>query len=175
MLNYFMIFWLVQEIAVNYRTYKSLLIVLFASSVGVAIIGIGAALGVIDYPGAFNGSSIMSTLQYTNTTCIYVAIMSIIGVVLAVAEKRLPVKLLYVVSTILLLVVMLSAVSKGAWVALLAALVIFLVVIPGGSRLQSAGFFLSSLMVAWISSSKLLPILISKDPLPATKETVISN
>jgi O-antigen ligase len=173
--NYFMIFWLVREIAVNYRTYKSLLIVLFASSVGVAIIGIGAALGIIDYPGAFNGSSIMSTLQYTNTTCIYVAIMSIIGVALAVTEKRLPVKLLYVVSTILLLVVMLSAVSKGAWVALLAALILFLVVIPGGSRLQSVGFFLFSLILAWISSSKLLPILISKDPLPATKETVISE
>ena len=124
MLNYFMIFWLVQEITVNYRTFKSLLIVLFVSSVGVAIIGIGAALGVIDYPGAFNGSSIMSTLQYTNTTCIYVAIMSIIGVALAVTEKRLP----------------LVAIRRNnnplaggyaecsferCWVALLAALVLF--------------------------------------------------
>ena len=173
--NYFMIFWLVREIAFNYRTYKSLVVVLFASSVGVAIIGIGAAIGIIDYPGAFNGSSIMSTLQYVNATCIYVAIMSIIGVALAVTERKFAVKLLYIVSTVLLLVVMLSAASKGAWVALLAALVIFLVVIPGGSRLQSAGLFLVSLMVAWVSSSRFLPFLISKDPLPSTKETVISE
>ena len=78
-LNYSIIYFLVAQITIDMKIFKNWLVVLYASSVGVALIGIGCATGYVNYPAGFDGQNITSTLQYTNATSAYMAIMSIIG------------------------------------------------------------------------------------------------
>lgn len=174
-LNYFMIYWLVREVAVNLRISRILLIVLFTSSLGVALIGIAAALGYISYPGAFDGRYIMSTLQYVNAASVYMGIMSIIGISLAVTENRLPLKAFYGLATFMLMVVMLNASSKGAWIAVLASVVVYLAAIQKIKRLESVYLFITTLTAAAVVSMRVLPFLITKEPVPPAANTIISE
>jgi O-antigen ligase len=174
-LNYFMIYWLVREAAVNYRINRTLLIVLFTSSLGVALIGIGAALGYFKYPGAFDGRHIMSTLQYINATSIYMGIMSLIGISLAVTGKRFWLKAFFSLASFLMMMVMFNASSKGAWAALFAVAIIYMVYVPNRKRLESVCLLLTTLAASAITAAKLLPVLISKEPLPPAANTIISE
>ena len=49
-LNYFMVYWMVSQVVHDYRRYEDILRVILASGVGVALIGILAALGISEYP-----------------------------------------------------------------------------------------------------------------------------
>ena len=71
-INYFMAFWMAAEATREIRKPQLLLNVLLASAALVALLGIGAAAGTFDYPGAFMGGRIYSSFQYPNTLATYV-------------------------------------------------------------------------------------------------------
>ena len=81
-LNYGLIYFLVAQITLDLKLFKNWLVVLYASSVGVALIGIGCATGYMNYPAGFDGQNITSTLQYVNATSAYMAICIIKGLLL---------------------------------------------------------------------------------------------
>ncbi|NSW82988.1 MAG: O-antigen ligase family protein [Syntrophothermus sp.] len=148
-LDYFMIYWMVTQVVRDYRRYETVLQVLFASALGVAAIGIAAATGYSHYPGAFEDGRIMSTLQYPNTTATYMAVMSLIGVVLWIRERNTVRKLIYAVSTTIMVLVAIVAVSKGGWLVLVAGALLLLAGMPGLYRLKTA----YSLFLAWVGAS----------------------
>lgn len=140
-LNYFMVYFMVTQVVRDYRRYEYMLKIILASGVGVAAIGILAAVGLSQYPSAFtyeNGvARILSTLQYPNTTAAYLAVISLIGVTLWIREKNHVMKLIYGTSIYLLMLVVLAALSKGAWLIFILGAILLLLGMPGIYRFKS--------------------------------------
>jgi len=114
-LNYFVIFWMVTQVVKTWSDYKTILLILLAAGTGVAVIGLLAATGYSNYPGAFNGQVILSTLQYTNTTAAYLAVISLLAITLVTVEKKLSIRLIYTTAAFIMILVILCTLSKGAW------------------------------------------------------------
>jgi len=163
-LNYFMIYWLVSQVVKDYRAYENILRVLLAAGVGVAVIGVLAAVGYSDYPSAFNGGQIMSTLQYPNTAAAYLAVISLIGVTLWIRERYLTVKIIYALSTYLAVLVVLAAVSKGAWLIFIAGALLLFLGMPGIYRLKSLYSLGLAFAAAFIASVKFVPAITGENP-----------
>jgi len=136
-LNYFMVYWVVTRVARSYRLVRELLKFLVAGGLVVAVIGILAAVGYSDYPGAYENGVIMSTLQYSNTMAAYLAVMILIGVTLVQQEKTIWLKVVYSLANYLMAVAVLGALSKGAWIILIGGALLLLIGLPGMYRLKS--------------------------------------
>src|SRR5665647_369173 len=140
-LNYFMVYWMVSQVVKDYQDYENILKILLASALGVAAIGILAATGYSHYPAAFTIEGgiprILSTLQYPNTTAAYLAVVSLIGVTLWIRERMQIMKLVYGVSIYIMMLVVMAAYSKGAWVILILGSLLLLLGMPGIYRLKS--------------------------------------
>lgn len=163
-LNYFMVYWLVSQVVKDYRDYENILRVLLAAGVGVAVIGVLAAVGYSDYPSAFNGRQIMSTLQYPNTTAAYLAVISLIGLTLWIRERYFTMKIIYGLSTYLAILVVLAAVSKGAWLIFIAGALLLLLGMPGIYRLKSLYSLGLAFTAAFIAAAKFVPAITGEDP-----------
>ncbi len=140
-LNYFMVYFMVTQVVRDYRRYEYMLKIILASGVGVAAIGILAAVGLSQYPSAFtyeyNIARILSTLQYPNTTAAYLAVTSLIGVTLWIRERNSLMKLIYGTSIYILMLVVLAALSKGAWLIFILGAILLLIGMPGIYRFKS--------------------------------------
>jgi len=151
--NYGLIYFLVAQITVDLRMFKNWLVVLYASSVGVALVGIGCAIGYVHYPAGFDGQNITSTLQYTNATSAYMAIMAIVGVTLALTSKKFWWQVLFSFTASLLILVSINSASKGAWLIFIFALFLFLIGMPARYRIKSVYFFIVTLFAGLASSN----------------------
>ncbi|NLU50743.1 MAG: hypothetical protein GXX09_10140 [Syntrophomonadaceae bacterium] len=156
-LNYFMVYWMVTQVVRDYKTYETVLRVLFASALGVAAIGIAAATGLSHYPGAFENGRIMSTLQYPNTTATYMAVMSLIGITLWIRERGIFKKVAYGLGTTLMVLIAVVAVSKGGWIVLVLGGILLLAGMPGVYRLKSMYCMAAAIGAAAVSTIKFLP------------------
>jgi O-antigen ligase len=136
-LNYFMVYWVVTRVARSYRLVRELLKFLVAGGLVVAVIGILAAVGYSDYPGAYENGVIMSTLQYSNTMAAYLAVMILIGVTLVQQEKTIWLKVVYSLANYLMAVAVIGALSKGAWIIMVGGALLLLIGMPGMYRLKS--------------------------------------
>ena len=166
-LNYGLIYFLVAQITLDLKLFKNWLVVLYASSVGVALIGIGCATGYVNYPAGFDGQNITSTLQYVNATSAYMAIMAIIGITLALNAGKTWLKVLYSFTAALLILVSVNAASKGAWVIFILALVLFLVGMPTGYRIKSVYLFIATLAAGLASSYLFVHYIQNEQPVSA--------
>lgn len=158
-LNFFMVYWMVTQVVKDYRAYENILRILLAAGVGVAAIGILAATGYSHYPSAFDGKQIMSTLQYTNATAAYLAVLSLIGVTLWIREKNLVMKFVYGISTYLMMLVVIGAVSKGAWLIFIAGALLLLIGMPGIYRIKSIYNLGIAMLAAIITASSFIPAI----------------
>lgn len=160
-LNYFMVYWMVSQVLRDYRRYEDMLRIILASGLGVALIGILAAVGISDYPSAFDANSlrILSTLQYPNTTAAFLAVISLLGVTLWIREESPWLKLIYSTSIYLLILVVLAAFSKGAWVIFALGALLLLAGMPGIYRLKSLYILGAASLAALAAYSKFIPAL----------------
>lgn len=177
-LNYFMVYWMVSQVVHDYRRYEDILRVILASGVGVALIGILAAVGISDYPSAFDPNTIriLSTLQYPNTTAAYLAVISLLGVTLWIREKNPLLKLIYGSCIYLLLLVVLAAFSKGAWVILLVGAALLLIGMPGLYRLKSLYILGLAGVAALATYGKFmaaLPVVTQQEPAVALQKLLL--
>ncbi len=131
------------------------------------MIGIGCAAGYVNYPAGFDGQNITSTLQYTNATSAYMAIMSIIGITLALNAEKTWYRVLYSFTVSLLILVSVNAASKGAWVIFILALVLFLVGMPTGYRIKSVYLFIATLAAGLASSYLFVHYIQNEQPVSA--------
>ena len=136
-LNYFMVFWMVTQVIKDFRDYKTILQILLAAGTGVAVIGLLAATGYSDYPAAFNGRVILSTLQYPNTTAAYLAVISLLAITLVTVERKLSTRLIYTTTAFVMILVILCTLSKGAWLIFVIGAVLLLAVMPGLNKISS--------------------------------------
>ena len=164
-LNYFMIYWLVTQIVKDYKAYENILRILLASGLGVAAIGIMAATGYSDYPSAFDGRQIMSTLQYPNTTAAYLAVLSLIGITLWTREKNIFMKFIYALSTSIMILVILGTTSKGAWLIFIIGALLLLLGMPSLIYRLKALYGLGvAFLAALITSRGFVPAITGDDP-----------
>ncbi|MEN6327426.1 MAG: O-antigen ligase family protein, partial [Syntrophomonas sp.] len=171
-LNYFMVYFMVTQVVRDYRRYEYMLKIILASGVGVAAVGILAAVGLSQYPSAFtyenNIARILSTLQYPNTTAAYLAVISLIGVTLWIRERNPLMKLIYGTSIYILILVVLAALSKGAWLIFILGAILLLLGMPGIYRFKSVYI----LVLAGVAALLTYPRFISAIPAATGGEPV---
>jgi len=126
---YFMVYWMAYRAAKVEKNHKFLLLVIYLAGIGVALIGILAAAGVFQLPGAYAGGRIMSTLQYPNTLAIYLVALNIIGLALGVKAERLFARLFYAAGNLLMIVVIVGTQSRGGWILFPLAIALFIYLI----------------------------------------------
>jgi tetratricopeptide (TPR) repeat protein len=136
-INYFMVYWIAKETVKSEKDIKALLRAIFFSAVGVAVVGIGAAMGVIDYPGAVVGNRIYSTLQYPNTTATFLALSTFLGFGLINTSQNKAGKIVYSVGNMLLMAVIVASQSRGSWFLYPLVMMMFFVGLPKQYRFFS--------------------------------------
>ncbi|NLW91100.1 MAG: O-antigen ligase family protein [Syntrophomonadaceae bacterium] len=137
-LNYFMIYWMVTAIVKDFRDYDKVLKILVASGLGVALIGILAAVGWVHYQDAYLDYTILSTLQYPNATANYLSVLILIALALLNLQKKLYQKIVLLIIGYIMLLVVFCTLSKGAWLILAAGALLLLVGMPANIRLKTA-------------------------------------
>lgn len=76
---FFLVYWAASELSKKDPWGRMLTGILYATGVGVALAGLGAALGVIEIRDGFVSNRIFSTLQYPNSLAVYLLFMSFVG------------------------------------------------------------------------------------------------
>lgn len=163
-LNYFMVYWVVTQVARSYGLVREMLKFLVAGGLVVAVIGILAAVGLSDYPGAFVNGMIMSTLQYSNTMAAYLAVMILIGVTLVQQETSIWLKIVYSLANFLMALAVLGALSKGAWIILVGGALLLLIGMPGMYRIKSFYYLGMAIGVAGVIYSRFSVAIASVEP-----------
>jgi O-antigen ligase len=93
---YFVIYYVVRYYANKDRKIKHVLLnIILISGFGVALVGIGCAIGTWSYNGAYTWGRLNSTLQYTNALASYMCVLFFIGVYYASDRYNLKHKCLY--------------------------------------------------------------------------------
>lgn len=165
-LNYFMIFWMITQVVKNFRDYKTILQILLAAGTGVAVIGLLAATGYSDYPSAFNGRVILSTLQYPNATAAYLAVISLLAITLVTVEKKLSARLIYTTAAFVMMLVILCTLSKGAWLIFIIGAVLLLAVMPGLNKISSLWALAVAAAAAGATYTKFYPAIVAEQAAP---------
>lgn len=163
-LNLFMVYWMVTQVVKDYQGYEKTLQILLASGAGVAAIGLLAATGYSHYPGAFDGQMISSTLQYFNSMAAFLSVLTLIGVTLWVREESIGRKLIYGIVCFLMLLTVLGAISKGAWLILFAGAILLLIGMPGVYRWKSLYYLGVAAGAAAVTASRFIPAVTGDEP-----------
>lgn len=79
---YFLTFWSVSRLVRNERDAESILKIIYASAIGVALAGLATATGLIHIKDGFNEGRIFSTFQYPNALASYLSAVVFMGVYL---------------------------------------------------------------------------------------------
>lgn len=166
-LNYFAVYLIISNVIRNIADAEALARVLVASGVGVAVIGIMAALGYSDYPAAFQAGAIYSTLQYSNTTAAFLAVMSLIAAGLWTREKDRATKFVYLLAIAIMILTVLATFSKGAWLIYGAGTVLMMIGMPGVYRLKAIYGLLTASVAAAAAFQKFYPAVTSESSFAA--------
>ncbi len=163
-LNYFLVYMLVCQVIPDLQSARTVLKTLLASATAVAVIGLMAATGYSDYPGAFVENHIMSTLQYHNTTAAYLGAMSFVGFALLLAPAERSRRFIYSGAVYLMLLVTVTAISKGALLMVMAAALILFLGIPARYRWVYVYNLFYIFAIAFLASSLLVPRITGGEP-----------
>lgn len=163
-LNYFLIYMLVAEVVPDLKAARTVLNTLLAAAVGVAVIGLMAATGFSDYPGAFVNNHIMSTLQYHNTTAAYLGAMCFVGCAMLLTAAEMHRRMVYSGAVYLMALVTVTAISKGALLIIMAAAGLFFLGISGRYRRVYLYNLLYIFIMAFLTSSLLMQQITGTEP-----------
>ncbi|NLB52961.1 MAG: O-antigen ligase family protein, partial [Syntrophomonadaceae bacterium] len=155
-LNYFLIYMLVAQVVPDMKSVRVVIKTLFAAAVGVAVIGLLAATGYSQYPGAFVENHIMSTLQYHNTTAAYLGAMCFAGFALLLTTSDWSRKQVYAGAVYLLALVTVTAISKGALLTVMAAAIVFFIGTPRRYKIIYLYNLIYLFAIAFLTSSFLM-------------------
>lgn len=136
-----MIFWMAYRSVKDIRDLDRLLLCGYIAAIVMALIGLGAALGMIQLAGAWEEGHIRSTLQYHNALAIYLAAMSMAGIAFYLKASRPLSRALYTAGNYLLLLVIMGTLSRGTWLLYPLILAGYFLLIPAEYR-HKAGYHL---------------------------------
>lgn len=149
-INYFIAFWLAAEAVKELKKPQLLLNILLINITLTALLGIGAAAGTFDYPGALTGGRISSTLQYPNTLATYLTAGFFLSMTLFLESGKTWGKYIYSAANFTLIFVFIFTYSRGAWLAFPLVLILYLIGISGGKRLEGAIGFIMTFVPAFL-------------------------
>lgn len=148
MANYTAVYWLLAYSIRTLNGVRGYLGVFAASGAGVALLGLGAAIGTFHYKDAFVGGRIYSSLQYPNTLAAFLTAINLLSLYLAAETRRKAVRVLLGVANYLMFLAFLGAQSRGAMLIYPLALLLLLAGLPGRLRLGA----LMQLLLQLVSS-----------------------
>lgn len=157
--NYFAIYILARDLISDEKHRKYLLNTIVLSAVGIALVGIGSAIGTWEYNGAVMSNRISSTFQYPNTLASYLAavFILILGLTIIVDNKKL--KALYGISSSLMLFTFILTYSRGMWLILPILLIFLFFTIPNRRKLElivyTATNVVTAIPLAFLFTSRL--------------------
>lgn len=141
---FFLVYWTTSELCKKEQWRQILTAILYATGVGVALAGLGAALGIVEIHDGFVENRIFSTLQYPNSLAVYLLFMSFLGFYFwATSSKR--VKFLFAAGNYFILMTFLGTNSRGG---LLVAAIMFPVFLAGLAREHRIWVLFSMLFTA---------------------------
>ncbi|GFN23699.1 O-antigen ligase family protein [Thermanaeromonas sp. C210] len=125
-----LLFWSVSRYIQGIRDVQFFLRAIFLSSLIVSLVGLGAAAGLVEFPGAYEGGVIHSTLQYRNALAAFLAASQIVGLYLWLfAGSTLGRGLLGPANLILTITLILTQ-SRGGWILYFLALAVWFAGLP---------------------------------------------
>ncbi len=173
---YFAVFYMVSEMAENLKVKIIFLWTIVFSAVGVSIIGLNSAMGgtlvsLLNkafsklgvqgdlFFGLFVDYRINSTLQYPNALASYVMAVFFIVIGLLLSESKFWLKALYGACAYVLFLTFMLTKSRGAQILFPVAVLLFMLVSPGKTRIKSAAHVLFMAVPAVGVSLLILPYL----------------
>jgi O-antigen ligase/tetratricopeptide (TPR) repeat protein len=166
---YFAVFFIVTELAEEYKFRIGILWVIVVSGTGVAFLGLDAAAGghvvgalnqLFKVLGAsqdvffelFKDNRIYSVLQYPNALAAYLMGIFFVTLGLIMSSKRLWVRAIAGGIGFMLLVTFAFTISRGAYLVMGVALVIYIIVLPKGSRIRGVAYAAALIITTGIIS-----------------------
>ena len=151
---YFAVFYMISELADNFKTKLLFLWTIIASAVGVSIIGLDSAnggkfVGVLNkvfnifgykgdmFFGLFVSNRINSTLQYPNALASYVMAVFFLTIGMLMVQEKWWQKAIAGACSFILFVTFILTQSRGAQLLFPVALLIFFLVMPKGNRIKA--------------------------------------
>jgi O-antigen ligase/tetratricopeptide (TPR) repeat protein len=172
-LNYFLVYLMVSRSAINERTINYFLHIIFAGAVGVALVGLLSATGHLNYPGAWTGTHINSTLQYRNALAGYLVAAQVVGFTLWVRAKN-PLSLtLLAIGSLFVVTVLLLSQSRGGWIVYPLAITVWLAGLRDRFWRGCYLFFLN-LGLAMLTARFFLPEVLAGDGPGAIKVLLVA-
>jgi Tfp pilus assembly protein PilF/O-antigen ligase len=135
--NYFMVYWLVSQIAVTKEHTRIVLNVLVFSALGVAILGHGAALNLWEVKGGFTGGRIFSTIQYPNSLASYLTGTFFVTLGLFHVSSHKIHRPLYILTAFMLLLTVIFTYSRGGWLIVPVFVILYLIFIPRQKKIEA--------------------------------------
>lgn len=152
---FFAVFYMLSELANTDRSRTAVLWTIIASACGVSLLGIDGAAGgrisgilnnIFKAFGAqydmffdlFRNGRIFSTLQYPNTLAAYLMAAYFVSLGLLLLSKKLWAKALAGAAGFLLLITFIFTLSRGAYLILPFAALLFLILLPRRTRVRAA-------------------------------------
>lgn len=158
-LNYLAIYWIISRMIKSWREMEYIVQILLFAGLGVAAIGVLAALGLPVYPDAWDGQAIKSTLQYQNALGAYLSFSALIALGMWMREQRTAWKVCYLAMATFIIIVILASYSKGAWLAGSLAAVLMILGAPRIYKVKTlAGTFIA-VLISVILFVYLFPII----------------
>ena len=172
-LNYFLIYFMVSRSALKERTINYFLHIIFAGAVGVAAVGLFSATGHINFPGAWTGVFINSTLQYRNALAGYLVAAQVVGFTLWIRARNPLHQTMLAVGSLLALTVLLLSQSRGGWLIYPLAVALWLVGLRG-SFWRGCYLFFLNLGLAMLTARFFLPEVMAGDASGAVRVLLVA-
>lgn len=159
---YFLVFWMTSRIVTSTKDVNLILHAFLLSATGVALAGIMTATEVININDGFVGGRIFSTMQYPNSLASYLAGTSFIALFLWSKQEGY-LKHLYTICMYTILMVFLSASSRGAMIFYPAVYILYLIFLNKEFRLKNTVHTVVVIIGGVVGNYKLISSALEKN------------
>jgi O-antigen ligase len=132
-----MVFWMCYRVALREEGYLTLITTIYITGVAMALVGILIYCNILHYPFFVSQDRIWGTLEYPNTFGAYVAVISILGWGLSLIVQNKFMRPVLAGCNVILLIAMLGSLSRGAWLIYPIAVLVYILVVGKGRRLDA--------------------------------------
>jgi Flp pilus assembly protein TadD len=160
---FFLVYWVAGELSKKEQWGKILTGVLYATGVGVALAGLGAALGVVEINDGFVSNRIFSTLQYPNSLAVYLLFMSFIGFYFWSAGNKWA-QFLFAAGNYFILMTFLGTNSRGGLLVAVVMIPLFLIGLAKEHRIWVLFSLLFTGGGVLIGSWRFIPSIVAQNP-----------
>lgn len=156
-MDYFLIYILVKVSIKNTNDGLRYIKTFFAGAAGVALVGMGAALQLLDIGWAVVDNRIYSTIQYPNTLAVFMLMAHVLGVFLILNEKNKVWKTLYLLGNYIMLTAFWGAQSRINMVLYPVIMGLLLIGLSKNLRVAAIKYIFILLFVTGVIASKIMP------------------